>query len=164
MIIVANITAHFNLTAQILEAQSIPAASFNARRMQYDVGCILASLEEKATNRCHKIIGVLDVDLFTPVFTHILGEARQGGSHALVSLFRLKESTLDNRYDRPEFLTRTAKVALHELGHLFSLTHCDEPSCLMHYSGSAEELKLRRLHLCRYCRLFLQEKTAHIGG
>lgn len=161
-VIVAHISTYFDLRAQILQARSIPAASFDAQRLQYNVGHILDNLEKGATNPCHKTIGVLNVDLFAPVFTYVLGEARQGGDCALVSLSRLKECAPGDRCEESVFLTRTAKVALHELGHLFSLGHCDDSDCLMHFSGSAKDLDHRRLRLCRYCNLFLQEKTAII--
>jgi len=60
----------------------------------------------------------------------------------------------------PGFLIheRATKVALHELGHLFNLLHCENKLCLMHFSGSIEELDEMSLHLCEYCAIYLQDK------
>ncbi|MBW2252743.1 MAG: archemetzincin, partial [Deltaproteobacteria bacterium] len=53
---------------------------------------------------------------------------------------------------------RAVKVALHELGHLFDLLHCEHKRCLMHFSGSIEELDEQPLYLCNYCSIYLQDK------
>ena len=36
---------------------------------------------------------------------------------------------------------RAAKVALHELGHLFNLQHCDDSRCLMHFNVDIADLQ-----------------------
>ena len=106
-----------------------------------------------------KVIGILDVDLFVPVFTHVFGEARQGGRVALISIFRLRENPMDTINDSAIALERAAKVALHELCHLYDLTHCESRQCLMHFSGNLSDLDQIPLSFCRYCSQYIREAT-----
>jgi archaemetzincin len=154
-VVAAHVSAIFNLAALPLASRPTPRLARDPERLQYDAGKILEDLEAGAFEGCGKIIAVVSVDLFVPVFTYVLGEARQGGRCALLSLFRLASTGGDRQ--GPLFLERCAKVALHELGHLFNLTHCNDNRCLMSFAGSAEELDEKRMHLCRYCTLFLRE-------
>jgi archaemetzincin len=156
-VIAAHISAYFHLSAVVLAPRPLPAAALDSRRLQYDVGRLLTAMSRLPDSGCDKIIGVVNVDLFVPIFTYVLGEARQGGKYALVSLYRL---AADHRVDASEnspFLERAAKVALHEIGHLFELVHCSDPLCLMYFSGGPDDLDQRPLQLCRYCRLFLAD-------
>jgi archaemetzincin len=57
----------------------------------------------------------------------------------------------------PGILERTAKVALHELGHLFNLEHCHDTRCLMHFSGNLTELDETPLYYCRYCATYFRD-------
>ncbi|MEZ4604544.1 MAG: hypothetical protein R2861_14410 [Desulfobacterales bacterium] len=61
------------------------------------------------------------------IFTHVYGDARIGGRAGVVSLFRMQGNTGHPSPSDPVTLERAAKVALHELGHLFHLVHCPEP-------------------------------------
>jgi archaemetzincin len=55
---------------------------------------------------------------------------------------------------------RAAKVTLHELGHLLDVFHCDDPMCLMHFSGGLSELDDLPMQFCRYCRRYVKEAVA----
>lgn len=156
-VIAAHVYAYFDLHADVLASLPVPMHALDSGRMQYDAGQVLNKLEKEKFKGYQKVIGVINGDLFVPIFTYVLGEARQGGRCALVSLFRLEEKTASGPVDPSQFLERCAKVALHELGHLFNLTHCDDPLCLMHISGDVRELDQRRLTLCRYCKLFFEQ-------
>jgi len=103
------------------------------------------------------VIGILDVDLFVPIFSHVFGEAKQGGKYALVSLFRLKKNPDGSTIMSSNFYERAAKVALHELGHLYNLFHCEDKRCLMHFSGGLEDLDETPLYFCRYCTAFFKD-------
>ena len=50
---------------------------------------IIEPKDVKPSRKDFEVIGVFNVDLFIPTFTHVFGEAKQAGMHALVSLFRL---------------------------------------------------------------------------
>lgn len=156
-VIAAHIEAFFGLPADILPPVQCPSNTFNPARLQYNAAAIIAFLEKQAPVGCCKTIGLFSEDIFLPIFTHVFGEARQGGCCALVSTFRLHLSEKPAAPPVSLVLERAAKVALHELGHLFNLVHCEDRCCLMHFSGDLEDLDATPTLLCRYCRLFLSQ-------
>ncbi|MBN2124422.1 MAG: archaemetzincin family Zn-dependent metalloprotease [Deltaproteobacteria bacterium] len=153
----AHITGYLDCEACILPSLSKPAYAFDRNRDQYNAASILKELESSPFPGYAKVVGLLNVDLFVPVFTHVFGEARQGGNRALVSLFRLRGKKRNYRPRMPLFFDRAAKVCLHELGHLFDLLHCADERCLMHFSGTLLELDRIPLRFCRYCSTYLQD-------
>jgi archaemetzincin len=156
-VVAAHVSGYLKLTARILSPLDHPAHAFSENRLQYDAGAILRDLENRGFKDCRKVIAVLNVDLFIPIFTHVYGEARQNGKIALVSTFRLSHKN-DRFSPQPaKILERTAKVALHELGHLFNLEHCRDTRCLMHFSGNLAELDETPLYYCRYCDTYFHD-------
>ena len=156
-IVAAHISGYYNLAARVLPPREHPAYAFDPQRLQYNAGTILKNIEAAPPEGCLKVVCLVGVDIFVPIFEHVYGEARQGGRHALVSLYRLGPRRGEPA-EAPEHLyERTAKVALHELGHLFNLEHCDNPRCLMHFSGALQDLDSLSLSLCRYCRTYLKD-------
>ena len=153
--IAAHILGYLDLDVDILPALDHPTYAYDQKRLQYDAGVILRAFESKTLQDHAKVIGVLDVDLFVPIFTHVFGEAKQGGRCALVSLYRLKKNADGSTAPLSLLLERTAKVALHELGHLLDLHHCMDGRCLMHFSGDLEDLDKTPIYFCRYCSVFL---------
>ena len=156
-IIAGNIIAYLNLLAEIIPPAENPDYALNGKRLQYDAGTILMNLESSCLNNYEKVIGVFDVDLFVPIFSYVFGEAKQGGKYALVSLFRLKNNPDGSITPSSIFYERAAKVALHELGHLYNLFHCEDKQCLMHFSGGLEDLDETPLYFCRYCTAFFKD-------
>jgi len=155
--IAAHILGYFQLDALVLPPMEHPLYAYNERRHQYDAGAIITAMESLSFPQCDKIIGVVDLDLFIPIFVHVLGEARQGGWAALVSIYRLRPSASLSQEALNLQMERAAKVALHELGHLYDLHHCMDGLCLMHFSGGLEDLDQTPLYLCRYCSLYLRD-------
>ena len=132
-----------------------PAAAFDNVRRQFNAAILIQALESMEDDSYDKILGVMGADLFLPIFTHVFGDARIGGFAGVVSLFRLQEQTGHPYSHDPVILERAAKVALHELGHLFNLVHCPEPECLMHFAGDLGDLDRSPLYFCRSCmRIF----------
>jgi archaemetzincin len=156
-VVAAHISGFLELKASVLRPLPNPAYALDKQRLQFNAGVILTELESRLFEDFDKIVAIVGVDLFIPIFTHVFGEARQGGRIALVSLFRLGNDPGDTDQPAPKGLERAAKVALHELGHLFDLTHCDNEKCLMHFSGDLEALDRLPFSLCRYCRRFFRE-------
>ncbi len=149
-VIAAHVTGYFRLPTEVLSPIKPPTEAHDPVRGQYDAGKILARLESMSFRDHGKIIAIMNADLFIPIFTHVFGEAKQGGTVALVSIHRL--GSLPG-FGPPSHvvLERAAKVALHELGHLFNQLHCEDKRCLMHFSGSLEDLDQTPFDLCRYC-------------
>jgi archaemetzincin len=163
-IIAAHISGYFNLDARVLPPLDLPATAFHRQRAQYDAGRLIRFLESYPTAEVLKRIAVVDVDIFVPIFTHVFGESRQGGNAAVVSLFRLRGPSQPPPHSQADIFTRVAKVALHELGHLFNLQHCSNRKCLMHFSGALEDLDGLTFNLCRYCRTYLKDALFFLTG
>jgi archaemetzincin len=155
--IAAHLLGYFQLEALVLPPMEHPTYAYNERRHQYDAAAIITAMESLSFPQCDKIIGVVDVDLFIPIFVHVLGEAREGGRAALVSIYRLKGPSSPSQESLNLQMERASKVALHELGHLYDLHHCMDRLCLMHFSGGLEDLDQTPLYLCRYCSLYLRD-------
>ena len=151
--IAAHILGLTGLSTDMHPALDTPEYALDKNRFQYNAGHILTTLEEKSFPDYDKVIAILEVDIFVPIFTHVFGEAKQGGKVALVSLYRLGRNL--DVFVPPLSLERGSKVALHELGHLFSLVHCMNENCLMHFSGGLQNLDRSPLYFCRYCITYL---------
>jgi archaemetzincin len=150
-VIAANITAFYRCPAVVLPERPVPSAAFDERRLQYDAGIIIQALGTGLFADCSKVVGVISGDIFIPIFNYAYGYAVQGGDLAMVSLFRLNRN-VDGSMPPPSlFYERAAKIGLHELGHLFSLFHCDVPECLMHFSGAITDLDKIPFYLCPDC-------------
>jgi archaemetzincin len=155
-VIAAHISGFLNIEPVVLAPLDSPSYAFDRERLQYNVAIILDRLDSRPVKGAEKIVGILSVDLFLPIFTHVFGEAKQGGNIALVSTFRLGGSPSDHSTPSSMVLERTAKVALHEACHLYGLTHCENRHCLMHFSGNLEELDDTPFFFCRYCRSYFR--------
>ena len=159
-VIAAHIIGYLKLPAEILTPLEPPTAAFDAIHRQYNAATILNCFESGPYDNYDKVIGVFNVDLFIPTFAYVFGEAKQGGKHALVSLFRLTKGKEGRDPPSAILYERAAKVALHELGHLYNLSHCEEKKCLMHYSGGLADLDNIPLYFCRYCNTYFQDALA----
>ncbi|MFH1241599.1 MAG: archaemetzincin family Zn-dependent metalloprotease [Pseudomonadota bacterium] len=155
--IAAHIQGYTGLNTDTHPALDPPEYALDKHRLQYNAGTILMRLEQEPFPDYDKVIAVLDLDIFVPILTHVFGEAKQGGKFALVSLYRLRKNPEGSTSPLALSLERVAKVALHELGHLFGLVHCMDDKCLMHFSGKLQDLDLSPLYFCRYCSIYFRD-------
>lgn len=121
---------------------------FDVQRGQYNALQIIQSLPKKQTE---KTILCTTVDLFIPIFTFVFGLARLSGCCGIISTHRLV-----NRYyglpDDPELLSqRMVKEAVHELGHLAGLKHCQQYDCVMASSATADDIDIKSEVFCPNC-------------
>ena len=158
-----HITLYFNYPSSILFPLETPLYAFDERRGQYNAAMIIKALETMNFEAHAKVIAVVNVDLFIPIFTHVMGEAQEGGRFALVSMYRLMKGRREGR--RPsasKILERLVKIALHELGHLFDMVHCADENCIMHFSGNLEDMDRIMLDFCAYCETYLADALKRI--
>lgn len=151
------------IRAHILNRVENPSYAFDRKRGQYDAAQIMTAAESMTWHECPKTIWVLNVDLYIPIFTHVFGEARDGGSCALVSLYRLDSDAEGFPVSEEKLMARAAKVALHEIGHLFSVPHCTDYRCIMHFSTNLDVLDEIPMAFCHYCTAYLEEGVRRAG-
>jgi archaemetzincin len=135
--------------------------AFSPERHQYNSTLIIKKLSERAPAYYVKVLAICKKDLFIPILTHVFGEAQLNGRSCIVSIYRLKDT---KAFIDPEgvFLERITKEAVHELGHTFSLMHCSDSSCVMHYCRSLKDVDNKKLMMCRYCSVLLEDERMRI--
>lgn len=129
-----------------------PAFAFSENRLQYNSTSILRTLVDMKLPEDTKVLGVAAVDLFIPILTFVFGEAQLGKQAAVISVHRLKQSFYGLPDDERLLFERCEKEALHELGHVFGLIHCEKFDCVMHFSNSIERIDLKSNAFCPDCK------------
>jgi archaemetzincin len=135
--------------------------AFDRLRSQFHSTAILHELARAAPPNAIRVLAIVEVDLFIPILTHVYGEALLGGKACIVSTYRLKEASVPTG-SRSAFEERSIKEALHELGHTFSLRHCKDSTCIMHYCHTVRDVDRKENQLCRYCRILLDDELRRI--
>jgi archaemetzincin len=123
----------------------IPPKSYNPSRNQYYSTLILSFLMNIMKKDSTHVIAVTDVDLYVPGLNFVFGEAECPGNFALISLHRLKHPNGEI------FLNRALKEVVHELGHTFGVSHCENHLCVMHFSNSIVETDIKSTQFCKSC-------------
>ena len=140
-----------SMVCRILDRVLDPSVAYDSQRAQYNCRALLPLLENISMEENCRVLGVADVDLFSPIFTFVLGEARLNGRCGLFSLHRLHPSQYGLKEDHGLLRARSEREALHETGHLLGLEHCRDPNCVMQFSASAEEVDLKPAEFCSRC-------------
>jgi archaemetzincin len=131
----------------------MPAFAYVPQRNQYSARNILGKLRREGDGR---VLGVVDLDLFVPEMNFVFGLADPAGGRAVVALPRLRDSFYGKRENQASFLGRTAKEAIHELGHTYGLEHCMKHSCVMAFSNSLQDTDQKSERFCTRCMSKLQ--------
>ncbi|HMK64991.1 MAG TPA: hypothetical protein VK564_04300, partial [Thermodesulfobacteriota bacterium] len=154
-VIAANVQAVLGLNTKILPSSPDPEYAFLARRGQYEAGKILKALSASPDSVPFQL-AVVAVDIYTPILTYVFGESQLGGKAAVVSLFRLQNK------NREEVYNRAAKIAIHEIGHLLGIIHCETADCLMGFSKDLAKLDERPLRFCQACEYEAGRRLSYV--
>lgn len=154
---------HMQVKFTLLKETNLPAFAFYKPRNRYIADSLLVFLINYNNNRFDKIIGITAQDISTKKNGYpnygIMGQGGCPGQSCIVSAFRPKK-----RVGRKQFNQRMTILALHELGHNFSLPHCPDQSCFMVDAEGSMKLDNGKSY-CNSCRATLVKKgilrTAH---
>lgn len=144
-IVAANIQAVLDLPVEIAMPRPKPAFAYLSTRSQYDAVQIIKALANERTGAALKL-AITPYDLCIPILTYVYGESQLGGRAAVASTHRLVHHQSQERTYQ-----RIAKIAVHEVGHVFGLEHCWETGCLMRFSKQLEQLDQLPMHFCSAC-------------
>lgn len=133
------------------EALAHPAYAYNRRRDQYKSDFILTRLQKLDREGTEKVLGVVDLDLYTPGLNFVFGQASMGGEVALIALPRLRPEFYRLPKDEELYYSRAIKEAVHELGHTFGLVHCEKRECVMHFSNTLTDTDYKGKESCGDC-------------
>ena len=128
-----------------------PEKAYDKRRKQY-LGTRFLSQLKKDKVKGDKVLGIADVDLYSPGLNFIFGQADIASGTSVISLTRLRQLYYDLPADEDLFRDRAVKEAVHELRHTFGLDHCPDPKCVMHFSNSLSDTDLKQATFCGRCR------------
>jgi len=141
----------FRLETVVELPEPEPAYAFDPSRGQYRSTMILKRLKSEASVD-DLILGITSVDLFSKNLTFVFGEAEIGGIVAVISLARLDQSFYGTKSDNDLLLKRIKKEAIHELGHVFGLNHCNDVHCAMYYSNDLVDTDNKKDDYCDLCK------------
>jgi archaemetzincin len=130
----------------LASAEPVPE-SFN-RRVRDGQTQYLASDFERAMAResGDRVLAVTDVDLYERGLNFVFGHATIRDRFAVISIARF------GNHGPERLLERSAKTAIHELGHTFGLYHDDaNPDCVMHFSEKLEDTDRKGRAFCSKC-------------
>lgn len=135
----------------IAETEVSVAEAFSSDRRQYSADLLLAALQAPPPAENVKRLGVAEVDIFLPVFAHVLGSAQLNGTVGIASIHRLRTEFAGDPPDPKKLRLRILKEVLHELGHTFGLVHCETSWCVMSASLLPEHVDLKDPSYCVSC-------------
>ncbi len=156
--IAAVVAAFFATPADLLPTEPLPG-DLGGREVQghrqYDARALLAAIAPRLPERAHGLLALTTVDLFAmPEQQYTFGWSTYHDRLGVVSFTRFDPSFFGGV--APDdlgaaILGRGLRVAVHEVGHMFGLAHCQTFRCTMNGIAHLDELDELPLHLCPVC-------------
>jgi archaemetzincin len=141
------------------ERMGVPDDSYDVRRGQFQAPRLLQRLRAARTGPdgwirrgSTLLLGVATVDLYAPGLSFVFGQADTVGGVAVISLTRLYPAFYARNHDMESFRRRSAIEAVHEVGHLLGVHHCEDRHCVMFYSSTITDSDRKGPLFCSGCR------------
>lgn len=151
------IASRLQVEVTVLKEVALPASAFYVPRQRYVADSLLAFLRRHKHDRYEKIIGITSKDIATRKGEHpnfgVMGLGNCPGPACVISSFRVGKGMRSRKH----FLDRMVVLALHELGHTYSLPHCPDTACLMKDAEGKMNLDDGQTY-CQSCRAILLKK------
>ena len=134
--------------------KEMPSQLFDKQREQWKSNKILQWLlinyrPNKATT---KILAICELYAYSDELNFVFGEAYVDGSISAIYLPRLRQEFYGLKADNSLFHLRVVKEGVHELGHAFGLSLCNNQMCVMHFSNSLHDTDIKQKSFCDKCK------------
>jgi len=140
------------------------SVAFNPERNQYLGRVFLPTLSALGERlNAVAVLGLTELDLYEEGLNFIFGLANPSLRSAIVSVHRLRNEFYGLEPDDGLLLERAIKEAMHELGHVFGLSHCPNPRCVMHFSNSLLDTDVKGPLYCPRCEEKLEGNLRKLG-
>jgi archaemetzincin len=144
-------------TTSLEVPHALPLMAYYKARDRYRADSLLKYLHQVKPAAADFVLGITAQDISTtsPPYADwgVFGLGYQPGDCSVISSFRLRKGV-----SKPVLYDRIVKVALHEAGHNYGLTHCtNSKTCFMQDAGGKlETVNREEKRLCSYCQSTLQ--------
>ncbi|MGC9072407.1 MAG: archaemetzincin family Zn-dependent metalloprotease [Acidilobus sp.] len=144
------------MTYPTMWALQPPLTAYDWSRMQYRADLVNSWLRGalfKALEGGLLALGIVSADGYVGGLNFVFGLASQDLGVATVYTRRLLADASTELYR-----LRLLKEAMHEVGHLLGLAHCDNPTCVMSFSNSLGGVDRKEARFCDRCSLSLRTR------
>jgi archaemetzincin len=141
----------FSAPTIITAEQPLPASALSTRG-QYDADVLLELLHRQLPERCLRVVGVTEADLYVVGRTFVFGYAHLTDGMAVYSTARLCEGYYGRPVDASLLARRVLRTLAHEIGHTFGVPHCETDTCLMRSVSFVDTLDALPVRFCSACR------------
>jgi archaemetzincin len=125
--------------------------AFSNKRQQHSTSPFLQTLNELNQRESQIRLGITDVDLFVPDLNFVFGEADPKTHVAVFSIVRLDPRSYGELANSKLLVRRALTEAIHELGHILGLKHCNNDQCVMWFSNTLAESDRKGPRFCSRC-------------
>jgi len=154
----------YGFEVRIFDPIAMPKVAYTKARKRHRADTLLVVLNKlrlEPERLCDIIVGLTRQDISTTKGRHkdwgIFGLGELWGSACVLSSHRLIRKL--GKKDHKKGLRRVVKVAIHEVGHVLGLPHCDTPKCVMNDAkGTIKTVDLETGHLCEKCQAILKSR------
>src|SRR5438874_1221159 len=143
--------AAYGADTLVLDAMETPSHAYSVPRAQYDADVLLDDLFARFPERCLRIVGVTQADLYVSGRTFVFGYAHLADGVSVYSAARFREEFYGRRRDVGRQRARVCRAVIHEMGHTFGNPHCQDPACVMHPVTHIETLDALAPWYCASC-------------
>ncbi len=131
---------------------ALPETGYDPKRDQYTGASMLNALRARLYPGAERVLGLTDVDCYTPGLNFVFGQADTRAGPAFVALPRLRPSFYGDLEAPGLYRERVLKEAIHELGHTWGLGHCENERCVMHFSNPLRDTDVKGVAFCPRCQ------------